>query len=259
MSKAKGSFLVYHEWEDYFTTLSDQQLGALFRAVFAYERRGEPYSGQDPAVGMAMQFIRGSLDRNRSRYEERCQRNRRNVKKRWEKADTTDTTCTTGISGIPDDTKNTDNDHDNDHEHDNEHEHDHDNDPDAAAKAAAIIGAAAAESPEGEPDEETAVAYYLDRFSARISREAAELLPQYARRMGGPAVKAAIDEAINNGARSWSYVKAILMAWTKAGVHDLESLERYRAERRGGRHSGESGVEPAGSVRHHLPGETILE
>lgn len=71
MAKAKDSFLLYYELEDQVSDLSDSQLGALFRAIFAYERRGEAYSGEDMAVRMAMRFVQSVLDRNRERWDER--------------------------------------------------------------------------------------------------------------------------------------------------------------------------------------------
>ena len=81
MAKAKDSFLLYYELEDQVSDLSDSQLGALFRAIFAYERRGEAYSGEDMAVRMAMRFVQSVLDRNRERWDERAERSRKNGKK----------------------------------------------------------------------------------------------------------------------------------------------------------------------------------
>lgn len=250
--KDKDSFIVYYEWEEYFADMTDQQLGELMRAVFAYEKRGEPYTGSDPAVRMAMRFIQGSLDRNKDRYEQIRERNRQNIARRYQNS----TKTTSGSFGIPEATKATD--HDPEHDPDPDHEHDHDpeHDPEQDNAAGAALYPAAAAARENQP--ENAMAYYLDRFSAQISREAADMLPFYAREMGDEVVKAAIDEAIDNKARSWGYIKAVLMAWQQAGVRNMESLERYRADRRnGGARDGKRNSD-AQKGKRHLPGETVL-
>ena len=56
--------------------LTDAQAGALFKAIFAYEKRGG--APEDPAVRMAFRFIRTALDENRVKYEARARKNREN-------------------------------------------------------------------------------------------------------------------------------------------------------------------------------------
>lgn len=103
------------------------------------------------------------------------------------------------------------------------------------------------------------MAYYMDRFSAQVSRETMSLIPFYAKEMGDDVVKAAVDEAINNRARSWTYVKAILMAWQKEGIRNMDSLNRYMEERKKGAGRNANGGTTAAKGRRHLPGETVLE
>ena len=70
---AKDSFLLYYEWEDNLSDLTDDQLGSLLRALFSYEKRGEQYAGNDPEVRMAFRFVKGTLDRNREKYDARVE------------------------------------------------------------------------------------------------------------------------------------------------------------------------------------------
>lgn len=83
---AKDSFLLYYEWEDNLSDLTDDQLGSLLRALFAYEKRSEQYMGTDPEVRMAFRFVKGTLDRNREKYdatvEKRREAGRKGGKKR---------------------------------------------------------------------------------------------------------------------------------------------------------------------------------
>lgn len=85
------------------------------------------------------------------------------------------------------------------------------------------------------------------------------LIPFYAKEMGEDVVKMAVDEAINNGARSWTYVKTVLMAWEKAGVRSMDGLNRYMADRKKGAGRNANGGTTAAKSRRHLPGETVLE
>ena len=41
MAKEKNSFVLYYDLEDILLDLSDSQIAELFRAIFAYEKRGE--------------------------------------------------------------------------------------------------------------------------------------------------------------------------------------------------------------------------
>ena len=72
--REKNSFILFYEWEDSIRSLTDEQAGQLLRALFAYEKRGEQYTGGDPAVELAMGFLYASLDRNREKYEETCRK-----------------------------------------------------------------------------------------------------------------------------------------------------------------------------------------
>lgn len=76
----KKGFLLYHEYAEHFDLLTNEEIGQLMRAIFAYEISGEilPLAG---AAKMAFSFIRADLDQNREKYKERCSRNADNGKK----------------------------------------------------------------------------------------------------------------------------------------------------------------------------------
>ena len=81
MSKEKNSFLIYYDFEEQTTSLTDQQVGRLIRMMLAYEKRGELLEEQEPAVTMAFRFLKTGLDSNRLKYEKVCERNRKNCRK----------------------------------------------------------------------------------------------------------------------------------------------------------------------------------
>ena len=73
---------------------------------------------------MAFSFFRQVFERDAEEYERRCEKNRENVRKRWEAKDTTAydriESNTTVCEGIRHSTKHTDNDNDNDSDNDND-------------------------------------------------------------------------------------------------------------------------------------------
>lgn len=78
----KNSFIVYYDLEKQTLLLSDEQMGKLFRAMFAYEVRGEcPNFDNDQMLLMTFQFVKTTLDINREKYIETCHTNSENGKK----------------------------------------------------------------------------------------------------------------------------------------------------------------------------------
>ena len=125
----KDSFILYQEQKEIFDTLSDSEAGKLIKAIFEYES-----TGQSPKLSKTLNLvfipIKNSLDRNKEKYQKVVERNKKNIKKRWNKEDTKNTS---GKVGIPKNTKNTDNDSDNDNEHDSERDSVHDSDNDSVS------------------------------------------------------------------------------------------------------------------------------
>lgn len=124
----KDSFILYLEQKEIFETLSDNEAGKLIKAIFEYES-----TGQSPKLSKTLNLvfipIKNALDRNKEKYQKVVERNKKNIRKRWNKENTK---STSGKNGIQKNTKNTDNEHDNDNDNDNDNERDsdsaHDND-----------------------------------------------------------------------------------------------------------------------------------
>ena len=122
------SFILYTSYYAIIEGLTDQQLGQLTRALFIYARDGEQIQ-LEPVVRMAFSFIKDNIDRNSEKYQKKCERNRENIRKRWQKKNTKDTTETSDTNvydGIPTNTNVYDEksripyDNDNDNDNDNE-------------------------------------------------------------------------------------------------------------------------------------------
>lgn len=66
------SFLIYKDWEEYLETLTDEEVGKLFRALFAYAKRGEetPFDG---ALRMLFTMIKNTIERDGKKWEDICE------------------------------------------------------------------------------------------------------------------------------------------------------------------------------------------
>lgn len=84
------SFILYTSDYQLIEGLTDEQLGQLTRALFIYARDGEVIN-LEPVVRMAFVFIKDKIDRNQQKYQKKCERNRENIRKRWNKSNTNDT------------------------------------------------------------------------------------------------------------------------------------------------------------------------
>lgn len=203
MAKQKDSFVVYYSWEEICEDMTDAQCGELFRALFAYEKRGERYSGKDPYVKMAMKMMAQALDLNREKYLERCEKNRKSIQKRWEKrsgAGKDAPADTNEYKRIQPYTKHTDNDNDNETEYEIDIESDSDNDNENDVRRA-------------DPYPCLFFEQNIGAVSSSIRQEIVEAVSS----CGEAMVLEAMQTAQRKGANSWGYVKGILGNWKRQG------------------------------------------
>lgn len=209
----KNSFVVYAELEKQINRMTDSQAGQLFRAMFVYNRGEEPAFG-DPMVAMAFDFVQPVMDRNRDKYEQRCERNRQNILKRWEEKQRhfdRDTKNTSGTSGIQMNTNNTDNvpDKNNENEPDPVTENEPDPVPDPVP-----------EKNENDNDNEKmmqAVSFFQKNVSKRLGNSAKEEMGAYIDTIGFESVIEAMKIASVNGKKSWGYVRGVIENWMEHG------------------------------------------
>lgn len=90
----KKSFLVYYDNEIVIRRLSDEDAGKLFKSLFAYGRENmKPDFEYSPALAMAFDILSMTMDRDAIKYSKRCQKNRENANKRWNKNKATASDC----------------------------------------------------------------------------------------------------------------------------------------------------------------------
>ena len=114
----KGSFVFYTEYREHLSMLPPEQVGELMFALMDYQETGEvPDLPKGSALAMCFSFIKKRMDKDNSKYEERCERNRSNGKKGGRPAKETDNTET---EENPTEPKKADNDNEYDNDSDNE-------------------------------------------------------------------------------------------------------------------------------------------
>ena len=73
----KNSFIVYNDNQEVFTELSDEDAGKLIKAMIEYSSTGTQIE-MCPMLKLAFIPIRQQMDRNMDKYENICERNRKN-------------------------------------------------------------------------------------------------------------------------------------------------------------------------------------
>lgn len=83
-NKEQKGFVVYGDIEETLDALTDEQAAKLFRGMVKYFNTGEDpnFSG---VLKLAFIPIRQQMDRDVNKYEKKCQRNRENIQKYWNK------------------------------------------------------------------------------------------------------------------------------------------------------------------------------
>lgn len=75
------------------------------------------------------------------------------------------------------------------------------------------------------------ITMYRDKITASPSMTVVELLKAYTEDFGADVVCRAIEIAIDENARKWSFIRAILQNWTREKVKCLADVDRLQAER----------------------------
>lgn len=207
-SQDKKSFIMYLDYEEQFNMLSDAELGVLIRAIIEYEKTKE-IPKLDGIVKMAFSFIKGQLDRDREKYDEKCRKNRENglkggrpKKESEEKPEVNsetenNQTVNTETEGLNQKPKKPDNEDDDVVDNENENEDVNDDVVEVVEKTD-CINYYKQNISEIDPATATKLSFYLGRFN---SNDANSIICE------------AIDRAIDNAVKKPTYIYSILDDW----------------------------------------------
>lgn len=87
--KQKG-FMIFYDNEVIVYRLADDEAGKLFKSLFPFakERIKPDFIENSSALAMAFDIISLAIERNDEKYIEKCEKNRKNIEKRWNKENT---------------------------------------------------------------------------------------------------------------------------------------------------------------------------
>lgn len=86
-TKSKDNFILYNEFYEPIKLLNTSDKGLLLTAIFEYQVNGIEIDLPQTAK-VIFSFIKQRLDYNNQKWAEKCEQNRENVRKRWNKDDT---------------------------------------------------------------------------------------------------------------------------------------------------------------------------
>lgn len=82
----KSSFAVYKNWESILSEVgSDEEIGQLFRALFAFAKRGERPIFKNGAARVAFNIMSNAIQTDGERWEDICEKRSEAANKRWNK------------------------------------------------------------------------------------------------------------------------------------------------------------------------------
>lgn len=71
---AKSSTVLYHEILEQLEDFTDEQFGAVIRAIIEYDKNGILPTFEDKSILIAFKVLKPSIDRNKEKYEEICEK-----------------------------------------------------------------------------------------------------------------------------------------------------------------------------------------
>ena len=83
--KEKPGVMLYFDRLPYLNRMDDTQRGKLFLWIMEYAQYGVIPEIEDAMLGMAWDVVKPAIDLDTERYEAKCERNRENIQKRWNK------------------------------------------------------------------------------------------------------------------------------------------------------------------------------
>ena len=113
MAENKKSFIIYTSWKIWLDALTNEQKGQWLNWMMAYTNDLNPEYPDDDVVKMACLMTQETLKRDLKKYKNRCEKNLKNINKRWADYKEKIQSNTIEYNRIP---PNYDNDNDNDND-----------------------------------------------------------------------------------------------------------------------------------------------
>lgn len=80
----KNSFLMYFDWWELLSPLTNEDKGILLTAIFDYQCNGVLLETENKLLQGIFNYIVSRFNSDRKKYEDTCKKNSENAKKRYE-------------------------------------------------------------------------------------------------------------------------------------------------------------------------------
>lgn len=183
----KKSFILYIDYEQNFSMLTDEQLGKLLRIIINYEKTQQnPDTTQlEPILQMAFTFIKGDLDRARAKYNASVNNGKKGGRPRNKKPSKTQQNLDKPNPNLNEDV-----------------DVDVNDDVDV-----------------------NVISLFEKEFGRTLSPIEMQSILSLKETFDYELVKLALSEAIKNGVRTLRYIEVILSNWKQAGVKSVQDAE----------------------------------
>ena len=198
----KNSFLIYHEYKEILEDLTDEEVGILFRAILDYEIEGTIPNFKG-LMKMAFKVIQGNLDRDRNKYDKRCETSAENGKLGGRPRKSNKNLKEPNQK--PKKPKKADTDNDTDNETDNDTDNDTDNETDKTS--------------------DNLFNFIQSAFGRTLNSIEYDAIASW---NDNDLTRYAIKESILNGARSIRYIQTVLSSWESKGFKTVQDVQAYQ-------------------------------
>jgi len=197
----KNGFVIYQDYKEILSILTDEELGKLFRSLFDYEKDGT-IPKFNRTLMVAFNFIKGNLDRDKDKYNEKCKKNKKNGEQGGRPKNRTVILETDTKSEKP---KKPDIDIDIDTDIDTDTDTDIDTTKERKESGSCSI-----------------YEFYEQELGRTIAPSEFEQIDKWISDYGLDKTKLAIVEAISKGKRNASYVNGILANWKDLSIQEIK-------------------------------------
>lgn len=200
----KDSFVLYTDQKAVIDKLSNEQAGKLIKAIYTYVET-EQLPKLDMTLDLVITPFITTIDRDKQKYIKKCNENKNNANKRWNKKNTNVCDCIQTNTNYADSDSDTDSVSDNDTDSDN-------NNSDVVSDSC-VDGL------------QEIIDFYNNNIGA-ITPFGLETLLDYAKEMPSDLIILAMKKATEANIRTIQYIKGILNNWSKKGVKTVADAER---------------------------------
>ena len=225
-AKKKESFILYLQQKELFNKLTDEQAGKVIKAIYEYEDSGKT-PNFDFGLDIVFTSIKTSLDSNRIKYQEKCEKNRENINKRWNKN-------TNVYNSIPTYTNYTDNDNDTYYDKDNDSSsHSHiDNNINILDENKIIDDDDNEYFTTLTNTNDDLYKFFKENFNQNkpLTKYQTSIIDQFRVGIDENLVLHAMKICVDHNACNFKYLKSVIQKWKKNNVKTIEDAEKIEEE-----------------------------